>query len=356
MKYSLAYDSGLAAGSVLATVRRLSDNKMRVTSGGAFENNNNAHVATYAVVLTDQGGDLWTFDITIDAGTYLVIPYYEPTLTLTTSSGRIEGGEETIQTDGTAITSGSPGTNVFTIGMLVTILQDSARNAGLTANFASGDPYTLTQGHIAIRDSVNDFIRRTRCTRSTSSVTLADTTNTVDLSGLAGFALDRIFNIWTKPSDSSSSLKTHPLTVVDYNEILEFRQCGTTSSCAPRHIGFPSLATLIGETDTDASEDILVYVNWWPPLVSFILGDTGSTVANTVVNVPGDLVEEVIRTKGVMNLQRNQPAQLKEAVIQGLKADYEAHVSRNMGANNMGVRSIRRQSLDEIRRERRGGW
>lgn len=221
----------------------------------------------------------------------------------------------------------SPGANITTVGEARTILQQAARNAG--KNATSTSPYALAEQDRAIYDAWQHFVRETRCTRQSSTIGVSSGDSSIDFSGLTGFDPDRIINLWIDEKP--------PISVTSIEEII--RRRGTSAqSGTPCLLGFTDYVTAI--PDKNFSADLTINVIWYPPVTEWTFGDTGA--GSTQINIKRDLAEEVVRLKGVINLQRNQPQQLKEGVIAGLVAEYNAFVNSKRGAGGLGARSIRR--------------
>lgn len=345
------YPSG---STVYAIIRRTSDSYVWQTTSATFVTWVDGNIANYDTALTDRSGDFYSADFpsAIAAGTYAVNYYVQAGGTPAITDVLI-GVESPPITWSGAIVTGSSGPNTETIGSALTILQVSARNAGIAGTFSS-DPYTLTEGHLAIKRALSHFIRETHCTWRTDSVSLDEDDNELDFSAITGFHPERTMRIWSVADDADSTVRTPPLDVIDYEDILEWRQCNSGSGGAPRQIGFNTTLTA-AIVDYDADQDYTVYVRWWSPLVSFTVGSTSSDTANTIINMPADMVDEVVSTAGVCYLQSNQPEQLKEGVLANLWAKYAAYVESKRGSGNMGVRVVRSVSLDELRARRLGG-
>lgn len=240
----------------------------------------------------------------------------------------------------------------MTIYDLLQTLVNGARNAGTIDDAdTDGASYTLDEKHRAIQGVLNDFIRRTKCTRQLSTVAITALTSTVDFSGIAGFSPDRLIEDGiTIVSDSSYSARdvVCSLERVDPAAVRQelARYSGDTTGGNPRLIAFTSwtiaqIARLPKATGT-------LNVTWAPPLVSFTPGDSGAN--DTIINLPDDLANTAVRTGGVVWLQNGQVENVP--LNTPLKADYEAHVTRSMGLGNLGVNVIQRMSVSEARRRR----
>lgn len=237
----------------------------------------------------------------------------------------------------------------MTITQLLQVLQVSARNAGVNTTFSS-DPYTLTEGHLALRSSLSHFLRETKCVQQTSTALLPSGTNEIDLSSIAGWHPERQKSCWVTPVDTTQTVCQTMLRVVEQEDIISDRERNICTG-TPQQIGFGTdLISAI--TDKTSDQAYTLSVKWFCPLTSWTIGDTGA--GSTSINVPGDMAEEVVRAAGVCFLQTNQPEQQKQGVISALWAEYLRYVDSKRGSGNMGVRSIRRSGARELRDQRRG--
>lgn len=246
----------------------------------------------------------------------------------------------------------------MTIDDLLHTLVYGARNAGLVDDIdTDGAVYTLDEKHRAIRGVLNDFIRRTRCTRQTDTVTLTASSASISFEGVDDFAPDRIIEDGIAVvSDSNYSACDIELGVKRVGPA-DIRQAAARSSSTytgtPRLISFTS-----SNSDTGPVYNATVFptpkasgtitVTWSPPLTDFTPGGDGAN--NTTINLPADLAEVAVTTGGVLWLQKGQIENVE--LNNPLKADYEALVTRSMGLGNLGVNFIQRESVREVRRRR----
>lgn len=226
-----------------------------------------------------------------------------------------------------------------------TLLQQGARNAGVSGTFSS-DPYTSTEADLAIQDSLNHFARETKCIQTTQTATLPSGTNEIDLSGLTGFEPERWLRIWPVAVDTTSTVQTKSLVVREYDELLHDRLTCTETG-APTEIAF---ATTLTDAITRETSDqaYTIHFKHWTLLTSFT---AGTSTTGTVLNISYDIAAQVLRTYGVVLLQRNQPEQIEEGVLQGLQAEYDRYLASKRGVGSMGARFVKLRSLAEIRAE-----
>lgn len=236
----------------------------------------------------------------------------------------------------------------LTILQARTILQAAARNAGISGTF-NNDPYSATEADLAIQDSLNHFARETHSIQVTDSALLPSGTNEMSLSDLSGFEPERQIKIWPVPTDSTSTGQTRSLRVMDYDDIVTERtRCAVTTG-VPTKIAFAtSLTDAITLEDSD--QQYRIYFKFWTLLTSYT---AGTATTSTVLNISADMASQVLRTYGVVLLQRNQPQQQKEGIIANLRAEYEAYVRSKSGSGNMGVKVVKQSSLADFRAR---GW
>lgn len=341
---SISYPSGL---TVYAIIRRRSDNY--VWNGAAFEAWSNANIATYDVALTDRSGDEYNADFpsAITSGTYGVNYYVQSGGSPAITDALIGAEIPDINWNGTAVTgSANVGANQCTVASLVQIIETTSRKAG--RGTATGS-YILTEKHLAIQGCLSELIERAHCTPVISEVTLPDGDETIDFSGLTGFAPWRILGgvVLATPSDDSTTTLGPRVRKVAYQEVMEYRNCRGVSDGFPCLIGFSSTDgdNLLSST---ADQDYDIKVKWYTPLTSWTPGDSGA--GTTVVNVPASIANEAVRTFGGIWLQGNDKEQM--TIAQFKNPQWEAFVARSMGKVNFGETSIRRSSARELR----GRW
>lgn len=241
------------------------------------------------------------------------------------------------------VVTGSPsvGTNQTTVNELRSLLQNFARFAGINTTWNT-DPYTLSNADYVIQNTLNTVIRRTKCTQQTDSVTQGEGDDQV-VFNFDGFAPERIIRIWAVPADGSNLSGYSPsIDVIDLERIDAFRRAYGGQTGHPGAIGF-SLQDGTNNTARTADQDYTIKVNWWPTLTAWDIGD--ESAGTEVINMPGDIAREAIELGGVLRLQGQQVEHLP--VTDRRRADWEAFISRNMGAGNLGARSFRRTSLTE---------
>jgi hypothetical protein len=324
----ISYPSGATAGSILVTIIRISDAKIWYTVTPAFETNNNAHIASYGVALTDQGNDLYTANMPtgIGAGAYIATPYFEPTLAHTTGTDPL-GPPLRINWNGYSVTSSIGGAQGVTVGELVDRLRVAARNAGITD--LADTTNDLTFKHIAVQDALDDFVRRTKCTRQHDTVAVTSGDEEVDFSGIDGFHGERWLKMWIEDQDT--------MTVSEIDELLSLRKsCAKTT--IPTALAFTDPQTGILRETPNANYTL--HVIWWPPPPHITPGDTSSDTANTVVNIVRDLAVEAIYTKGVLVLQQGKLEPSEE--MDRLTQKYDALCARAAGLGNLGVKYVTR--------------
>lgn len=331
--------------SLYAIIRAKADGK--VWNGTALVTWVDGNITAYDVALTFVGGDGYGFTIPADlpiGATYIAV-FYRPTTPGTPAISDYSPEEWEFTWGGTidTVTPSAAGTNQTTIGELVTILGISARNSGITD--LTGSAYELTEKHLAIRAVLNDFIRRTRCTRQQDTVDIEENEQEVDFSGVDGFDADRIIEsgIAVVQSDDYSAISVvDGIDVVGLDQIREETACGGTSTGTPRIISFAPGFQSATVYPSPVADGELTFI-WSPFLTAFTLGDDSNDTANTVINVPGDLAIQAVRTGGVLVLEQGQLENVP--LTNPLRSEYEALVSRSMGLGGLGVRSVRRQSV-----------
>lgn len=232
----------------------------------------------------------------------------------------------------------------FTLSDARLALQDSARNAGVSGAF-NNDPYSPGQGDRAIRRAINHFARETHCIQSTAIATLPSGTNAFAFS-IADFEPERWLRIWPVPQ--TTPVHTCDIDVVEYEWIITQRSICTRTG-APRKLAFATTKTDAITLET-SDQAYAIYIKYWTLLTAFT---AGTALGTTVLNIQADMAEEVLSTYGVIMLQENQPAQLKEGTLQRLQTRYDTYLASKRGSGNMGARSIRRKTLSEIRAEGR---
>lgn len=323
-----------APGTVFSVIRRASDGYAWDTP--AFEAWNDADFADYAVALTHRGGNYFSADFPalITASGAYVVDYYKQ-LGATPDISDLWLDSETIQWTGSATIVTTPGDGSSTVGELVTILRTTCRNAGI--NDADELTYDLTTKHLAIRALLEDFVRRTRCVTKVDTFAITSGSTTVTLAGITGMHTERINEIWI------SGDKHNRIAVSDITEVDEWLACSTNTH-QPCKIGFTTTAG-VGRVFPTPDANYTASVRWWPDVTAWTPGDTG--VASLALNIPGDLARSAVYKGGIWFMQKNQPEHAK--IVDQSQTEYEAFVTRNMGAGNLGVRSLTRQPL-------RRGW
>lgn len=322
---NILFQSG---SNLYVTITRLSDAKVWQTTSSTFVTPVGANIANYDVPLTDNGLDFYYADFpsAIDTDTYVVAYYVQASATPATpsTSDTIIPPPEEIEWGGTGVT-GPVGGETTTVGTLVTIARVTLRNAGLADS--SDTNYDLELKHIGIQLLLKDFVRRTKCTSSIDSFTITAADDDVTLAGITGFHTERIGSIWINGQDS-------PLATTDI-EAINSKLANDTSTGLPCEIAF-STTTGVGKVFRTPDATYTGKVRWSPPLTTWTAGDTG--VAARELNIPGDLAENAVEKGIIWQLQKNQPEHA--AIVAASKADYEAFVARNLGAGNLGVRSV----------------
>lgn len=338
---------GTAGTNTLKMQLIFSDGQIWDAVGLNLETWVNAQITRYDISCTETatGSGIYSYTIpaTLPPGTWTERPRFTDTGFLSSRTPFIWNGS--------TVTGSISGTRFITVGTFLQHMQVGARNAGISADFASNSPYSLNEAHLALQAACGDFIDRTHCTRQTNGIDLAISTNALDLSGVAAFHPERILKVWSVAVDTASTACTPSIDVVGYDEILRWRLENSSTSGAPTQVGFSSLTAAI--TDKTASEAFTVFFQWYPPIITFTAGDVSSDVASTVLNIPGDMAVQVARTKAILMLQENQPQQIKEGRIRTLTESYEALVARCMGRGNYGQKSFQRESSSVLRSR---GW
>lgn len=324
--------------NVYAIIYRKSDGYVADIAGSAFEAFDALSIADYDVALTASvssdyyAGDFPTW---IAAGEYRIAFYVRAGGAPATSDTIL--GEKTLVWSGTGLTSPTVGTNTVTLDNLRTELRIAARNAG--EDDADEDFYSLAEKDSAIIAALNYFIDATKCTQKYDSVVTVAATAAVDFSGVAGLSPERIKKMWIAGEDE--------VRIADAREVDE-KATTCPRSGPPTDIAFQDfndLSNTVAYPTPD--DDYTIKIHWTPPLVTFTAGDVGAGA--TVINVPGDLAREVIRTGGVYYLQCNQPKQNAEGVIVRLRAEFERFCLKKAGTPWLGVRGSRRNTLRDVR-------
>lgn len=244
-------------------------------------------------------------------------------------------------------------TNKTTVGELVTVLGQAARNLGISDT--DNTIYDLSEKHRAIRQVLNLYIRLTKVTMRTDSVSMPSGASYVDLSGLNGLSVGRIIRMWAVPYDGSQGTASNPdVKVEEVEDVDGYRQKNGVQTGHPLLIGFYDQDNSASTSNLTALKSDIQYavrVKWYPPVVDWTIGDSGTTTSNTVINVTGDLAIDAVRLAGVVFLQSNQVE--ITSIVDRKNAAWELLVSRGSTESSLGVRSIPRKSVYEVRAERR---
>ncbi len=260
---------------------------------------------------------------------------------------------------------------MLNIANLVDSLIDAARNAGVTTTsgqLAAGTgPYTLAQIHRAIFYVLRDFVRETRCTRQITSVAITVNNAVVDFSAVVDFHPSRIIGSGVRIVPDSNYLTSDCLVAQGIevtgpeNLANEMLRCGTS-------VGTPTLLAFDTFASGQPTKGTLwrtpkftgsIKTEWTPPAQYYSTGTlvptpTAGDVAIGVYtsNVEDDLAEKAVRTGGVVVLQQGQ---LESVPLSNpLKGDYAAHIAACRGRGDLGIKSIHRESIQGIRRQRWG--
>lgn len=305
-----------------------------------------AQLTRYDIALTESaaGSGIYSYTIpaTLPAGTYRERPRF--------TDGSYLASREPFKWNGTSTVGEVTGSGYLSVGECLQILQTSARNAGQNATW-NGNPYRLADGHLAVKSAMRHFIRETKCTRQVDDVALAEDAYTLDLSAVAGFHPERVLEVWSTADDTDSTVQLPPITLGSYSEILRARSI-TVPDAPPLQIGFSNATQAI--CDSNADQDYTIHFRWYTPLIDWTVGDSSSDTSNTLVNVPADLADFVMRTAGVCFLQSNQPQQQKEGIIARLWGEYVDHYRRHRGDGAVEGKTLQLKTLRQIRAERRG--
>ena len=206
-----------------------------------------------------------------------------------------------------------------------TIVRQFARNAG------DSSVYTDAEIDRAILFVGNRFCRIAKPLKDSQSVTVTATTGAVALSSLTYFRPERMIDfLVTGYAD--------PLSLVDYSEYHRRYNEGGTGTGRPE---------IIAMEDNDGTFAAVVYpapststaakVRYWLPFTSWTPGASGSGVT---LNLPDEVLYEILPVGPVAILQHNQPEQAYAS------ASWRAYleIESMMRSRNINIRTSSKQS------------
>jgi hypothetical protein len=213
----------------------------------------------------------------------------------------------------------------MTIATARALIQAHARN---------GDTYTATQLDYAIIDIGNDFVNRTRCTRTAASINTVADTSALSFSSVTNFRPDRLIKMWYA-TDFESGIQ-----VVEHLDVLALHDHHAAEG-VPTHIGFADFTSGVLYPTPDAIY-ALAYT-WTPP---FTVYTPGQATTSTVLNIPDDLIYPVMRFGGVANVQQTMIE--LQGMVSAERKGYEEHVRRTIGTMaNLGAQTSIRTRIAE---------
>jgi hypothetical protein len=176
------------------------------------------------------------------------------------------------------------------------MVRQFARNAG------DSSMYSDTDVDRAIRFVCQRFVRFTRCVKATSTITLTASSSAASFAAEENFRPERLLRVWF----TLAGVVKGTCTVVDHGEILEMLEASPSTEGVPDHIGFSSWSAAAVYPLPD--EAYVLNALWAVPFTTFTPG-TG-TPDDITLNIPSDLLEEILIYGPPAVLQHNEPEHL----------------------------------------------
>lgn len=198
----------------------------------------------------------------------------------------------------------------------------------------NADDYSTTQQDRAIIMAGNDFVNRTRCTRTTfANVTTTDGSNNIDPTEWpTGFRPDRLQRLWYA-TDFEQGIK-----IGDISDVLAMHDHSAEEG-EPTHIAFTEFTKAVVYPTPDAAYEISGI--WVPP---FTVYEAGTTTTSTVLNIPDDLIIPVI-TYGAVAVSQHSLIE-HQGYVREARKQYDDHIQRTIGAfATLGAQSVYRARI-----------
>lgn len=198
----------------------------------------------------------------------------------------------------------------MTIAEARSIVQQFARNA---------DDYSATEFDRAILATGNDFVNRTDCTRDLGTVSTVANQQALDTGWPSLFRSYRLRRIWY----GSQRI----IQITDAPTVLSMGEEGAVKGI-PRYIGFLVSNDSSNQAVLNPTPDAVYALDfiWVPP---FTVYTPGTATTSTVLNIPNDMIHDVMMYGAVARLQATMPEHQK--FVRECRQLYDEHVMRCKG-------------------------
>jgi hypothetical protein len=293
-----------------------------VWDGSAFVAWAGGDFADYAVVLADLGGGYWAADMPagIGAGAYTV-QYRERAGVAPVLADDLLFDSESLAYYGGGVSTAPPAAAAgMTLSEARAYVGQFARNAG------GEDVYSLADKDRAIRLVGEQFCRVTRCLPRVDAVALTAGSAVAPVASIGGaFRPERL--VGARLAGASGTLALcgwDPL-----QDLLADRP----ATGKPAKLAFEDPATANVYPTPDAN--YTVRVRWWQPFTSWTPGVASVVADGITLNVPADLLAQILPYGPPAVLQHNVP---EHRYASESWRKYLAIEAGLRGANNLGVR------------------
>ncbi len=190
----------------------------------------------------------------------------------------------------------------MTITQAVTFLRNEMRNGTDTSK------YTAAKVEQAIMGIGDDFVGRTRATRTIDTVSLTPGTATYSFV-IAYFRPEYLLRAYISDLTNATSDGNPPgLSVTEFQTVYD-KVINLGASSQPTEIGFSSMSSF-GVYPIPFIAHTLSF-QWDPPFTSWTAGSGGSTV----LNLPDEYLRNILRWGGTYFAQGNEPEHAKTGAI-----------------------------------------
>lgn len=199
-------------------------------------------------------------------------------------------------------------------------VQDYSRNAGDTSE------YSASRIDRAIQFVGSRFVRKTRCTRTTSTAALTSGSSAVSTTAISLFRPEYALRAWIAAQGE--------LELTDHGELLE-RQIACDESGLPSLLAFTS--TTAGEAYPTPDAAYTLSITWVEPFVTWTVG-TGTPT----FNLPDEWLKEILTYGVPAAMQHNEVEHLYASESWKKYLEFEKECT---GFGGFGAKVLRRQSL-----------
>lgn len=210
----------------------------------------------------------------------------------------------------------------MTIATARTWIRDFARNAG------DSTEYSDARVDRALQFVGSRFVRVTRCTRTTSNLTITSGSSAITASAVTNFRAEYLFRAYI-PAQGE-------LQIIDHEDLLDL-QVKQGESGLPTFIAFTS--TNVGEVYPTPDAAYTAKLLWYEPFTTWTAGSAPSPDS---FNVPDEWLKEILTYGVPAALQHNEVEHLYASESWKKYLSFETELT---GAGGFGEKTLKRQTL-----------